>query len=162
MTLKCHSYKENSNTRFSFKFGKYFKYYILKHNNHFSMENISIRNSRPKVPFINYSSRNYGKLLEKYWQCPLFTKTSLKNGLCLEHFNISFNISAKECISRLYLLNIIDFFSSVSWKSGFRDCPEKENTKAEFTRPWWCFSKVPALLARTRSLMLSYKALDMS
>ena len=48
MTLKCHSYKENNNTKFSFKFGKYFKYYTLKHNNLFSMENISIRNSRPK------------------------------------------------------------------------------------------------------------------
>ena len=29
------------------------------------MKTISIRNSRPKVPFIKYSSENYWKLLEK-------------------------------------------------------------------------------------------------
>ena len=69
MTLKYHSYKENNNTRFSFRFGKLLmstSNTTLKCNDLFSMENISIRNSCPKVSFINYSSGNYGKLLEKY------------------------------------------------------------------------------------------------
>ena len=30
------------------------------------MEDTSIRNNRPKVPFINHRSGDYGKLLEKY------------------------------------------------------------------------------------------------
>ena len=102
MTLKCHSY---NSTRFSCRFGNLLKstskYYTL---NVMTFLVWKILNSRPKVPFINYSSGNYGKLLEKYWHYPLWTNTSWKNGFCLKYFNISFNISGKQYTSRLYLL----------------------------------------------------------
>ena len=170
MTLKCHSY---NSTRFSCRFGNLLKstskYYTL---NVMTFLVWKILNSRPKVPFINYSSGNYGKLLEKYWHYPLWTNTSWKNGFCLKYFNISFNISGKQYTSRLYLLIncffvcfffLFFFFYPLDKKQCSATVLKKNtNTNTKFTRPWWCFSKVPVLLARTRSLTLSYKASDMS
>ena len=102
MTLNCHSYKENNNTRFSLRFGR-----LLKSTSNATLLNVwkILVSEIAVLKFLLLT-----KVLEimencskKYWHCPLLTNTSWENGFSLEHFHLSFNISGKQYISRLCL-----------------------------------------------------------